>query len=1558
MGAKTRQVEEGPGKPVESASFVEVNILRKDINETRKFPKNAIRSAKYTWLTCIPKSFLNQFYSVSNLYFLLIAILAIFPAVTSIGPYSTLVPLSVVLGIGMVRDLWEDSKRRRSDARVNAIGVLVLRGDKFVSVPSCEVCVGDVMLCNLGDEVLADAVLLNTSLADGVTYIETSNLDGETNAKARRARPETIESLGTVEDIIEHCLSDHSQREFFLRHGTTSKWKSGSRVSARADPFHGHVTNSGGQTLRENTPNGAIPGHMLQKARSGAVQNAPHGRSRSFNSSSHFPPSGNNGRAVHTRSNTPPLGVLGSSDGNMYHVRRHTFDECLAFEHEASLASNASGVCGGNEFVQRDRCVKKEKAMNGLEMTMVPSSGVAHRAANDGVGGTQCTTGEYTGVHVDETQRCSSGTVLFGSQPCSDLFSWTGQLRIPGRKPVSLSIEQFLPRGCIIRNTEWVLCVVMYTGSDTKIHLNLSRNTRKVSEMASRINMFNIFLLAIHQLTIVCLCGLGVYWKNSMIQAPDDAIDGHSAWYIRWALEQYSLGRSIFMMYMSNFVLLANFIPLSLYVTLELNKAIQMYLIANDRRMASYDEFNGVLRYSRPRTSELNSQLACVRYIFTDKTGTLTENLMTYVGGYTAGRRHSELERPGGLGEAFLHIVCVNSSSGACVRGDVESRGSQPIMSDHLQQQLFDFDEDLVENEPVFQYLRVLALCHSVVCFERPEVESAAAVAASSAGFFGGSSLNSPTNLSQRFCVTDQGPMGTHLPNEYLGEQRTCAECPSGASVFGMSSVSGMGRFLHGRTGSSPWFAARHSDMVTHQRTGTMSLVVERLKDQSKIYEGQSLDEVALVTAARDNLFTLQRRTARFMFVKVIHKLLCYEIIAELEFTPERKIMSVLLRRRPGYDHIPADVQESSSPTYRRSAAVHLRCKPGDPAPSQTPPVSHNSANSDKTQKPSHVEGRATGNIAECTSAGVCSLAQEEVERGPNSFLLLVKGADSSMMAIVNKDNPRNAKLISDFVPELQHMSSNGLRTLVLGQRYVAEEEVRSWLATFNEAQSCLQGRSEALHNAYALMERDIDLVGTTAVEDRLQDSVPETLSFFMQAGIVLWMLTGDKRETAVSIAFSSGLADKCFSDYVCHIDLSGAVAGFPNTDAAAADKGVRDQLEAQMDAAKLKCKESGEVCGHTPVVVLVVDGQSLDVIFSSKEYTDVFFKIGIACRSAICCRLTPSQKAQIVRLFQKTNSVALAIGDGANDVSMIRESRVGVGIMGLEGSQAELASDYAIPKFRFLKRLLAVHGRFSLYRDAHCFVFSIHKNTALTVGLVAFSFCAGFSGVLFVDTWLMGLYNLVYCALQPLIIGTFDKDVEDELAESVPGLYPPLAHEKMFFSWGYVIKWIVDAVVLGAAVFAIIRFCAAEYDEMYPSHSAAVEDYGTAFFILLLFVVNLRAAATMTCYNILTFAAIAFGFIAIPVITIPFSMFHSVLGSQQNVFVAMELMSMPKLWLMMLLSLGVFVVCVVGVNTYISLRRPWSNGEAAMKAAWESPFRNEYYENKRKLTERSAMRQ
>lgn len=199
----------------------------------------------------------------------------------------------------------------------------------------------------------------------------------------------------------------------------------------------------------------------------------------------------------------------------------------------------------------------------------------------------------------------------------------------------------------------------------------------------------------------------------------------------------------------------------------------------------------------------------------------------------------------------------------------------------------------------------------------------------------------------------------------------------------------------------------------------------------------------------------------------------------------------------------------------------------------------------------------------------------------------------------------------------------------------------------------------------------------------------------------------------------------------------------------------------------------------NTPTDVpraLVVEGAALSHLLGNDLLEEIFFAVASQCDSVIACRVSPKQKALLVNLVQNYVDpvpVTLAIGDGANDVGMIQEAHIGVGISGLEGQQAVNASDFSIAQFRFLEDLLLIHGRWNFSRMSRVILFSFYKNAVLAISLMVYASSNVFSGTPLFDQWVLSMFNFI--AFFPILfLGMFDRDLEKDYVRKNPQVYAP----------------------------------------------------------------------------------------------------------------------------------------------------------------------------------------
>uniref|UniRef100_A0A8C2ICC1 Phospholipid-transporting ATPase n=1 Tax=Cyprinus carpio TaxID=7962 RepID=A0A8C2ICC1_CYPCA len=714
--------------------------------------------------------------------------------------------------------------------------------------------------------------------------------------------------------------------------------------------------------------------------------------------------------------------------------------------------------------------------------------------------------------------------------PNNRLDRFTGTLTFDSQK-YSLDNERVLLRGCTLRNTDWCFGLVLFAGN----------KFRQMCGMCSGI--FGLLAL----MCIILAVGNGI-WEN------------HAGSKFKAFLpREENTVFSAFLTFWSYIIILNTVVPISLYVSMEVIRLGNSYYINWDRTMYHA----GSDTPAEARTTTLNEELGQIKYIFSDKTGTLTQNIMTFnkcsINGKSFGQDQSHMH------QKFIIFIMDFSFN----------RLADPKF-------LF-YDHSLVEGvklelPDVHAFFRLLALCHTVMAEEK-----------------------------------------------------------------------------------------REGDLV---------------------YQAQSPDEGALVTAARNFGFVFRSRSPETVTIEEMGIQRTYELLAILDFNNVRKRMSVIVRNPEG--------------------KLSLYCK----------------------------------------------------------------GADT---IIYERLHPSCSEVMKVTTEHLNEFAGEGLRTLVLAYKDLDEEYFSEWKQRHHESSVALEDREEKLEKLYEEIEKDMMLIGATAVEDKLQDGVTQTLEQLAKAEIKIWVLTGDKQETAENIGYSCNLLREEMNEVFV------VAANSPEE--------VRQELR---DARLKMCPDTEQdkflipeiILGNTPKVVqdenvngeygLVINGHSLAFALESNMELE-FLRTACICKTVICCRVTPLQKAQVVELVKKyKKAVTLAIGDGANDVSMIKAAHIGVGISGQEGMQAVLSSDFSFAQFRFLQRLLLVHGRWSYLRMCKFLRYFFYKNFTFTFVHFWYAFFCGFSAQTVYDEGYITLYNLVYTALPVLGMSLFDQDVNAGWSLEYPQLYVP----------------------------------------------------------------------------------------------------------------------------------------------------------------------------------------
>jgi phospholipid-translocating ATPase len=409
---------------------------------------------------------------------------------------------------------------------------------------------------------------------------------------------------------------------------------------------------------------------------------------------------------------------------------------------------------------------------------------------------------------------------------------------------------------------------------------------------------------------------------------------------------------------------------------------------------------------------------------------------------------------------------------------------------------------------------------------------------------------------------------------------------------------------------------------------------------------------------------------------------------------------------------------------------------------------------------------------------------------------LFMKGADDVVLARLA---PGQQELVRVLNAQTEMFARQGLRTLYFAAREIDEAEFTAWQQRVVAANTAVTGRKREVERVYEELERHFAAQGVSAIEDKLQDGVPETIARLREAGIRFWMLTGDKYTTALQIARSSNL--KGPDDAATLLSIEGRTGSE-----------VKDKVRLFLGRVTEQRDQDFTV---------IVRGSTLELALYYCE--DELRRLCMAAAAVIFCRLTPAQKADLVLLVRDAGHITLAIGDGGNDVAMIQQAHVGVGVRGREGMQAARASDYSIASFSALSRLVLVHGRYSYLRTQLVAQFSFYKSFLFCCVQIGFAFASAFSGATLFNSLCITVYNAALFV--PIVSFVLDKDVSFQTLTKHPRFYRlNITHPP--FTWRTMLLWNARAALQALAIVLVV-FLAWGRDAVSP-HDASAADWET----------------------------------------------------------------------------------------------------------------------------------
>ncbi|KAJ3555310.1 hypothetical protein NM688_g2646 [Phlebia brevispora] len=470
------------------------------------------------------------------------------------------------------------------------------------------------------------------------------------------------------------------------------------------------------------------------------------------------------------------------------------------------------------------------------------------------------------------------------------------------------------------------------------------------------------------------------------------------------------------------------------------------------------------------------------------------------------------------------------------------------------------------------------------------------------------------------------------------------------------------------------------------------------------------------------------------------------------------------------------------------------------------------------------------------------------VRNAQGQIILYCKGADSVIYQRLAADHDPAVK--ENTSKDMEAFANGGLRTLCIAYRYLTEEEYIEWSRVYNAATNAVEDRDEAVDKANEQVECSLTILGATALEDKLQEGVPDAIETLHQAGIKLWILTGDKVQTAIEIGFSCNLLKSTMEIMILSADNLAA---------------ARLQIEAGLNKIasilgpmQWNSKQRGFIPGAQQAFAVVIDGDTLRHALTD-ELKPLFLNLATQCETVVCCRVSPAQKALVVKLVKDgRNAMTLSIGDGANDVAMIQEANVGCGLLGYEGSQAAMSADYAFGQFRFLTKLLIVHGRWSYQRIADMHSNFFYKNVIWTFAMFWFLIFNSFDATYLYQYTFVLLYNLAFTSLPVIALGAFDQDINAKAALAFPQLYirgiRGLEYTRAKF-WLYMIDGLYQSAVVFFIPYAVwILGPAVSWD---GKAIDSLSDFGTTVSVAAIWAANTYVGMNTRYWTVITFVIV-----------------------------------------------------------------------------------------------------
>ena len=493
------------------------------------------------------------------------------------------------------------------------------------------------------------------------------------------------------------------------------------------------------------------------------------------------------------------------------------------------------------------------------------------------------------------------------------------------------------------------------------------------------------------------------------------------------------------------------------------------------------------------------------------------------------------------------------------------------------------------------------------------------------------------------------------------------------------------------------------------------------------------------------------------------------------------------------------------------------------------------------------------GNIIEFEVMNILGFTSERkrmsiIVRDPSDgrIKIFCKGADCEIIKRLSKDElqKKSFKIVTN---NIENFSKLGYRTLMVAYKSIDEMDYQVWMDRLKKEELNLHNKAYFIDKCYDIMENDFELLGGTVVEDRLQDNVPNTIQSLRKADIKVWVLTGDKIDTLESIGLSSNLLSKndkifkigsiikddenitqnniieiknFFKEFNLFLEKTIKKNKIKISPTIYQSNFAWEKNDSNIKNSILSNKIPHNIIKWNNLKYLIkknlledycilIESQILNTIFADLAITEKFLTIASMAKTVICCRVSSFQKSQVVKKMKLFDSkaITLAIGDGSNDVAMLMEAHIGIGIFGEEGRTAVQSSDFAIGEFKYLERLLFFHGRIDRSRILNMVNYFFYKNFIFSITQIFFAFYNLSSGQTIMDDWFITCYNLIFTALPLCVVAISDTDLKQKDMDNIKELTPFIYKERRAYYNGNSFNNFFYTILRGTILSIIICF-------------------------------------------------------------------------------------------------------------------------------------------------------